>query len=123
MSMNVLLVALGSAAGGVARYLVGTLIPAVGGYPFATLSVNVAGSFLIGLFSGLLARLVGGTSAEALRLVLVVGFCGGFTTFSTFSNETLRLVESSHYLVAALYVLASVLAGILAVFLGYTISR
>lgn len=121
--MNILLVALGSAAGGVVRYLVGTLIPAIGGFPLATLSINVAGSFLIGLFSGLLTRLAGGASAEILRLVLVVGFCGGFTTFSTFSNETLRLIESSHYLAAALYVLASVLAGLLAVFLGYVISR
>lgn len=121
--MNILLVALGSAAGGVVRYLVGTLIPAVGGFPLATLSVNVAGSFLIGLFSGLLTRLAGGTSAEVLRLVLVVGFCGGFTTFSTFSNETLRLIESAHYLAASLYVLASVLAGLLAVFIGYAISR
>ncbi|MCQ2367880.1 MAG: fluoride efflux transporter CrcB [Kiritimatiellae bacterium] len=121
--MNILLVALGSAAGGVVRYLVGTLIPTAGGFPFATLSVNIAGSFLIGLFSGLLARFSGGASAETLRLVLVVGFCGGFTTFSTFSNETLRLIESSHYLAAALYVLASVLAGLLAVFFGYVISR
>lgn len=123
MSMNILLVALGSAAGGIARYLVGTLIPAVCGFPLATLSVNIAGSFLIGLISGLMARLAGGASAEALRLVLVVGFCGGFTTFSTFSNETLRLIESSHYLAAALYVLASVLVGLLAVFIGSAISR
>ena len=121
--MNILLVALGSAAGGVARYLVGTFIPAVGGFPFATLSVNIVGSFLIGLFSGLLTRFAGGANAEALRLVLVVGFCGGFTTFSTFSNETLRLIESSHGFVAVGSILASVLAGLLAVFLGYAISR
>lgn len=105
------------------RYLVGMLVPAVGGFPLATLTVNIAGSFLIGLFSGLLIRLAGGASAEVLRLVLVVGFCGGFTTFSTFSNETLRLIESSHHLAAALYVLASVLAGLLAVFIGYAVSR
>lgn len=121
--MNVLFVAIGSAAGGVLRYLVGMLIPAANGFPLATLSINIAGSFLIGLFSGLLTRFAGGASAEMLRLVFVVGFCGGFTTFSTFSNETLRLLESSHYLAALGYVLASVLAGLLAVFLGYLISR
>lgn len=121
--MNIVLVALGSAAGGVVRYLVGMLIPAVSGFPLATLTINVAGSFLIGLFSGLLTRFAGGASADALRLVLVVGFCGGFTTFSTFSNETLRLIESSHYLVATGYVVASVFAGLFAVFIGYLISR
>lgn len=112
--MNIILVAFGSAAGGVARYLVGMFIPAVSGFPLSTLSVNVVGSFLIGLFSGILARSVVGASAEALRLLLVVGFCGGFTTFSTFSNETLRLIESSHYLAATGYVVASVFAGLVA---------
>lgn len=121
--MNILYVALGSAAGGVARYLVGMIIPAGGGFPLATLSINIAGSFLIGILSGLLTRLAGGASAEALRLVLVVGFCGGFTTFSTFSNETLRLLESSHYLAAVGYVFASIVAGLIAVALGYAISR
>ena len=121
--MNVLFVAFGSAAGGVARYLVGTLVPATGGFPLATLTVNIAGSLLIGILSGWFARLSGGANVEALRLVLVVGFCGGFTTFSTFSNETIRLIESAHVLVAAGYVLASVLAGLLAVFLGLQLGR
>lgn len=121
--MNVLLVAFGSAAGGVARYLVGSLIPAANGFPLATLSINVAGSFLIGLASGLLARFAGGANVEILRLVFTVGFCGGFTTFSTFSNEALKLLESSHYLAAAGYLFVSVLAGLLAVYLGYLISK
>lgn len=121
--MNILFVAVGSAMGGVVRYLIGTLVPAVSGFPLATLTINIVGSFLIGLFSGWLARLAGGANAETLRLVLVVGFCGGFTTFSTFSNETVRLIESSHYLAAAGYILVSVLAGLLAVFLGSLLSR
>lgn len=121
--MNVLLVALGSACGGAARYLTGLLVPAVGTFPLATWAINVVGSFLIGLLSGFLLRLSSSASSEALRLIFVVGFCGGFTTFSTFSNETLRLLESSAYLSAALYVLSSLSAGLLAVFLGYALSR
>lgn len=121
--MNILFVALGSAVGGVLRYLAGMLIPAANGFPVATLSINVVGSFMIGLLSGLIARFTSGAVHEALRLMLVVGFCGGFTTFSTFSNEALRLIESSHYLAALSYVLVSVFAGLAAVFVGYLISR
>lgn len=121
--MNFLYVALGSAAGGALRYLFGTFIPAAHGFPLATCTINAVGSFLIGILSGLLARTAGGVASEILRLVLVVGFCGGFTTFSTFSNETFRLMEASQYLTAFAYVLISVLSGLLAVFLGYLISR
>lgn len=119
--MNVLLVAFGSACGGAARYLMGLIVPAISTFPLATLMINVIGSFLIGLISGLLVRFTSGAAVEALRLVLVVGFCGGFTTFSTFSSETLRLIESAQYLFAAFYVFASVSAGLIAVGIGFRI--
>ena len=118
----VILVAVGSALGGVLRYLVSLGLAAQRGFPWATLSVNVVGSFLIGLLSGLIARHCGG-SGESIRLFAVVGFCGGFTTFSTFSNETFRLLEGNQWLSAAVYVGVSVLAGLAAVFLGYLISK
>lgn len=121
--MNFFYVALGSAAGGALRYLVGLFIPAAHGFPLATCTINVIGSFLIGLFSGLLARTTGGAASEIFRLIFVVGFCGGFTTFSTFSNETFRLIEASNYLTALVYVLISALFGLFAVFFGYMISR
>ena len=120
--MKILLVAVGSGLGGVLRYLVPCWIGAAKGFPWATLTVNVVGSLLIGLLSGLLAR-HGGSSAESIRAFAVVGFCGGFTTFSTFSNETFRLIESSQWLSAVAYVSLSILAGLAAVFLGYWISR
>ena len=120
--MKILLVAIGSGLGGVLRYLVPCWMGAAKGFPWATLTVNVVGSLLIGLLSGLLAR-HGGSSAESVRCFAVVGFCGGFTTFSTFSNETFRLLESSQWLSAAAYVSLSILAGLAAVFLGYAISR
>lgn len=120
--MKILLVAIGSGLGGVLRYLVPCWIEEAKGFPLATLTANVVGSLLIGLLSGFLAR-HGGSSTEAIRCFAVVGFCGGFTTFSTFSNETFRLIESSQWLSAAAYVGLSVLAGLAAVFLGYVISR
>ena len=120
--MKMLLVAIGSGLGGVLRYLVPCWFGAAKGFPWATLTVNVVGSLLIGLLSGLLAR-HGGSSAESIRAFAVVGFCGGFTTFSTFSNETFRLIESNQWLSAVAYVSLSVLAGLAAVSLGYAISR
>ena len=120
--MKILLVAIGSGLGGVLRYLVPCWIAAQKGFPWATLTVNVVGSLLIGLLSGVLAR-HGGSSAESIRAFAVVGFCGGFTTFSTFSNETFRLIESNQWFSAAAYVGLSVFAGLAAVFLGYLISK
>ena len=120
--MKILLVAIGSGLGGMLRYLVPCWIGVAKGFPWATLTVNVVGSLLIGLLSGLLAR-HGGSSAESIRCFAVVGFCGGFTTFSTFSNETFRLIESSQWLSAAGYVGISVVAGLVAVFVGYLISK
>ena len=120
--MKILLVAVGSGLGGVLRYLVPGWIGAAKGFPWATLTVNVVGSLLIGLLSGLVAR-HGGSSAEAVRAFAVAGFCGGFTTFSTFSNETFRLIEHGQPVAAALYAGVSVLAGLAAVFLGQGLSH
>ena len=120
--MKILLVAVGSGLGGVLLYLVPCWICAAKGSPWATLTVNVVGSLLIGILSGLLAR-HGGSSAESIRCFAVVGFCGGFTTFSTFSNETFRLIENNQWLSATGYVGLSVAAGLVAVFVGYLISK
>ena len=120
--MKILLVAVGSGLGGVLRYLVPCWIGAAKGFPWATLAVNVVGSLLIGILSGLLAR-HGGSSAESIRCFAVVGFCGGFTTFSTFSNETFRLLENNQWLSAAGYVGLSVAAGLVAVLVGYWLSK
>ena len=120
--MKILLVAVGSGLGGALRFLVPCWIGTAKGFPWATLAINVAGSLLIGFLSGLLAR-HGGSSAESVRAFAVVGFCGGFTTFSTFSNETLRLLEDGQWLSAAAYVGVSVSAGLAAVFLGHLVSK
>ena len=120
--MKILLVAVGSGLGGVLRYLVPCWIGTAKGFPWATLTVNVVGSLLIGLLSGLLAR-HGGPSAESIRCFAVVGFCGGFTTFSTFSSETFHLIENNQWLSAVAYVVLSIAAGLAAVFIGSAISK
>ena len=119
--MTALYVALGSALGGVCRYFVSQALNAPAGFPWGTLAVNVAGSLAIGTLSGVLAH--GAGNAAAIRAFAVVGFCGGFTTFSTFSNETFRMMENAQWGMCFGYALASVLAGLLAVWLGYAISR
>lgn len=118
--MNVLYVALGSALGGACRYLVSLALNAPKGFPWGTFAVNVAGALAIGLLSGWLAR---GEHAAAIRLFAVAGFCGGFTTFSTFSNEAFRMLGNAQWGQAAAYVGGSLLAGLAAVALGYLVSR
>ena len=115
---NILWVAAGGAVGSVVRYLVSRWIVAT--FPWATFTVNIVGSLLIGLLVGLASKEV--LSAE-MRLLLVTGFCGGFTTFSTFANESYGMLESGHILTTALYVSASVFAGILTVCIGFQLSR
>ena len=84
-------------------------------FPWATFCINIVGCFLIGLFGSIAAKF--GIS-EHLRLMLTVGICGGFTTFSTFSNESLALLRSGNYLFFSLYLLLSILLGVLAMLLG-----
>lgn len=113
--MTWLLVALGGAAGALARYGVARALPwgAGEGFPWATFGVNVAGALLLGV---LLRWLPG--DADGARALLAVGFCGAFTTFSTFGWETLVMVERQAWGLAAAYVGGSVVAGVAAVAAG-----
>ena len=119
--MTVVYIAVGSALGGVCRHLVSALLNSPAGFPWGTLGVNVLGSLAIGILSGWLAHGTG--NAAAIRAFAVVGFCGGFTTFSTFSNETFRMMGQSQWGMLAGYVTASILAGFAAVGLGSFISK
>lgn len=121
-----LLVALGSAFGGVARYFVSQTLNPASGFPWGTFGVNVLGSLAIGALSGWVANLAssgGVVTAGAVRAFAIVGLCGGFTTFSTFSNETFRMIEGGHFGFACVYVFGSVAAGLVAVFIGHLIAR
>ena len=117
--MNALLVFLGGGTGSVLRYLMGMWIGSAA-FPWATLVVNAVGSFAIGLLGGWASRFGWG---ETLRLSLTVGLCGGFTTFSTFSKESLALAETGRWCAFAAYAIRSVAIGIAAVALGYWITR
>ncbi|MFP5440340.1 MAG: fluoride efflux transporter CrcB [Gammaproteobacteria bacterium] len=119
-----LAVAFGGAIGSVGRYLVSAVwMPAAGPHalPWGTLLVNVAGSFLYGLLFAVLTQYLpaGGT----LRVALLAGFLGGFTTFSSFSFETVRLFQEGQPGLAIGYVLASVLSCLLAVWLGLALVK
>jgi fluoride exporter len=112
-------VAAGAVLGGLARYLASLLILPVSGFPLATLFVNVTGSFIIG-FYGTLSGPDGRLFATAQqRQFVMTGFCGGYTTFSSFSLETVRLLRAGMTETAFLNIAVSVVTWLLAVWLGY----
>ena len=123
MWTEILCVGAGSCLGGIARYLSTKYIQSAveTAFPWGTFAVNVAGCLLIGLVFGALER--GMTIPPAVKLFLTVGFCGGFTTFSTFANENYLLFSSSQFPMALLYAAVSVVAGFAAVYLGYFIAK
>lgn len=116
-------IAIGGTLGCWARYTQTSLVQAVFGrdFPLATLSINVIGSFLMGfLFILTLERLI---VPPSVRVGVLTGVLGGYTTFSTFEMETLLLAESGEFLKAALYVILSVMIGFAAAFGGAYIAR
>jgi len=119
--MTWLVVALGSAFGGVARYGVGLLVArAVGAaFPWGTLLINVLGSFVIGLFGALTVSDGPWPSSVELRAFVMVGICGGFTTFSSFSLQTVDLLQAGEAVAAGAYIAASVALCLAGTFLGY----
>ncbi|MBE6261484.1 MAG: fluoride efflux transporter CrcB [Prevotella sp.] len=117
MLRNILLVAIGGAIGSVCRYLLSGIN--VASWPWGTFAVNILGSLFIGLLVGLVSK---GIVSPEIKLLLVTGFCGGFTTFSTFANESFSMMKAGDALQMALYLAASVVIGILAVWLGMNVS-
>lgn len=113
--LNCFLVGIGGFIGTVCRYLIGLLpIEPESGFPVKTLAINVSGAFLIGIITALAAK--NKSISPQLILMLKVGICGGFTTFSTFAYETTDLMQNGRIGTAFVYVIISVLVGVLAVF-------
>ena len=120
----VLLVGAGGALGAMARYglsvLIGRLWPMA--FPLATLLINITGSLAMGLFVGLMARLLPAWQNEA-RLFVAVGILGGFTTFSSFSLDAVLLLERGELVQAGSYVLMSVVLCLIGLYLGLLLTR
>ena len=116
-------IAIGAAIGGLARYYVASSVQQRfgAGFPWGTLAVNVSGSLLLG-FIVAYALATQAMSVE-MRALLTTGFCGGYTTFSTFSYEAAALLEDGRYERAGAYALASVLVSLLATFGGFALAR
>jgi fluoride exporter len=123
MIKTLLLVGTGGFLGSVSRFLASRILqdnfPSA--FPFGTFLVNISGCFLIGLIYGISEK--SSLLTTGWKLFLAVGFCGGFTTFSTFANENLALLRDSEFFYFSLYTGLSVLLGITATFLGVLLTK
>jgi fluoride exporter len=114
-------IGLGSGIGGICRYLAQVYIGKYTSFPVGTLVVNLTGCFLIGILFGLSGKYAWMTMEW--RLFLITGICGGYTTFSSFSLESLTLLRQGNFLYFSLYILGSVVVGLLATVAGASLIR
>ena len=117
MIKSLLLVGLGGAAGSMLRFACQRFanVPA---FPYGTLLINITGCFLIGLLWGFFQK---HSVQETWKLILMTGFCGGFTTFSAFTYEGVQMLDNNKWLLFILYTGSSVIGGLFATFIGYKI--
>lgn len=119
--INIFFVGSGCFLGGSLRYLLSLWLgaPQFQSFPWATLAANLIGCLLLGLFNGWLLQ---HSDSPSLRLFLTVGLCGGFTTFSTFTNDLFTLGRTDHWVIAIIYALTSLIGGFLLLVAGYKIT-
>lgn len=118
-----IIIFLGGGLGSVCRYAVQVLTQeriVAYNFPWATFTVNIIGSFLIGLFYAISAKL---NISDETRLFLTAGLCGGFTTFSTFSNDNLLLIRQGEWLLCFVYITLSLILGVAACFCGASLVK
>ncbi len=118
----VLLIGTGSFLGGSFRYLLSQAVQGrfLSSYPYGTFAVNIIGCFIIGIVFAMSGKY---NLSPEWRLFLATGICGGFTTFSSFSFETLAMLREGQYLYSFLYIGSSIFLGLLAVYLGITLFK
>lgn len=123
MLKTLFFIGIGSFFGGIFRFLLTRFIQSNTSYsfPLGTLTVNIIGCFVIGLLYGIVER--GNLLNTEVRLFLTVGLCGGFTTFSTFLGENFLLLRDQHFFYFILYTTLSIVAGLLAVYLGHLMTK
>lgn len=119
MLKSLFFVGLGSCAGGMARYLLSRVVQqmSLSSFPFGTMAVNVLGCFAIGVFYSLFEQQ--NLMNTYLKLFLTVGFCGGFTTFSTFMNENTLMIKEGDFFSSLIYTGSSIFLGFIMLYLGY----
>lgn len=123
MLKDFFIVGIGSFFGGGMRFLLSKVIQSwtLISFPFGTFAVNIIGCFLIGLFSGM--SYGGSLMSPSTKLILTTGFCGGFTTFSTFMNESSSLLKDGNFFYLSLYIFGSLAIGMVAVLAGNQLSK
>ena len=121
---EIVLVSIGSFFGGGMRYWVSKMVQSCSlvGFPFGTMAVNVLGCLIIGFLSGLNWNGIG-LMSPSTKLLLTTGFCGGFTTFSTFMNEGSALMKEEQYVYMMLYLFGSLALGLIAVLIGHQLAK